>query len=85
MIKDYCTQNNNICYTCSLASYENDCKNNKLTEMDIIIANCIEQFQEIGKVKVDSINNLGDLMEELENHGYNTTLSNNADYLIIDS
>lgn len=28
--KDYCTQNNNDCNTCSLVNYGYDCKNNKL-------------------------------------------------------
>lgn len=29
-MKNYCTQNNGICETCSLVSYNKDCKNNKL-------------------------------------------------------
>jgi hypothetical protein len=32
MIKDYCTQNNGNCETCSLASYGRDCMNNPIKE-----------------------------------------------------
>jgi len=30
MKKDYCTQNNGDCYTCSLVNYGRDCRNNPL-------------------------------------------------------
>lgn len=32
--KDYCTQNNGDCSTCSLVSYGRDCRNNPVEEIE---------------------------------------------------
>jgi hypothetical protein len=34
MMKEYCTQNNEDCETCSLSNYNRDCQNNKINNSD---------------------------------------------------
>jgi hypothetical protein len=82
MLKEYCTQNNNICYTCSLTNYKKDCKNKSITDLDILISNSIEHLEEMNKVKVSDISNIAELQENLKERNYNTKL--NGDYLILE-
>lgn len=56
-----------------------------MTDFEQLIFNCIEQLQEMGKIKINNIDNLGEVIEELEKKGYNTTLDSSTDYLILDN
>ena len=55
-MKDYCTQNNGDCKTCSLANYNLDCENNPIEENELKKRQEIENKLKYGKiVKIEKL------------------------------
>lgn len=76
-MKDYCTQNEGDCSTCSLSSYGKDCQGNKVID----VKPYMEHLQETGKVIITD-ENVQELQEELKVRGYITQFeSTDRDYL----
>lgn len=78
-MKDYCTQNNGNCETCSLVNYSRDCQNNPLSNTEIQetwfkLGKAIRKAEKDSKAKPYSIlnnfmHNVGQCHEQWGNAG----------------
>jgi hypothetical protein len=62
--KDYCTQNDGDCETCSLANYGKDCMNNPIEKKLKTIKVDYETWKALRRLSVETEKSIGNLIKE---------------------
>lgn len=67
-MKSYCTQNDGICESCSLSSYDKDCKNKQIVRNFNVrlTPDTIQKISELAKAQKRSVQNTIEMMVENE-------------------